>query len=148
MLILHSLKSSRTIKTIKRPDRLSWRWIVNDGILAAETIDIQYVDCSLWPQNAEEKCNRSRKRGQSPKTFCPFLSFFYRLKGTDMYTWIRDRVAPVECGFSMQRRHRSQGVLRPRWHGWRARSEYSTSTRNAIVIKLVEFRVLTCLLYM
>ena len=53
-----------------------------------------------------------------------------------MYTWIRDRVAPVERGVSMQRRHRSQGVLRPQW---RARSEYSIPTRNVIVIKLVEF---------
>ena len=29
--------------------------------------------------------------------------------------------APVKRGFSMQRRHRSQGVLRPRWHeAWMA----------------------------
>ena len=79
-------------------------------------------------------------------TFTPTHSAL-RTSLTDMYTWIRDRVAPVERGFSMQRRHRSQGVLRPRWPGWRACSEYSTSTRNAIVIKIVQFRVLKCLLY-
>ena len=40
---------------------------------------------STWTAHWPQKCNRgNRKRGQSVKTFCPFLSFFYWLKGFSM----------------------------------------------------------------